>query len=317
MSEINEQPRKRFLVLDTSTAAQVVAVMEGTTVLAAESSNADRNHSVGLLDSITRMLEAASVSRCELDGIAVGVGPGSYTGIRIAVTTAKTLAWTLKLPVAGFSSLAALALSGYNAAQAEQPSDHSSTMNPQGESDLSSTSPSTLDTSEQSGVAYTRTINEQSAPHDAPATNDMEHSASPAHVSWIVPLMDARRGQVYTGLFADTGEGAPSSLEADRIVLMEDWVDHLIERYESLSQSERPVFIYIVGDTALHEERAMKLVELARDRVQIVACSIEAEFAGWSGALALLSGQEEPAHALLPNYTQLSEAEANLLRQSQ
>ncbi len=302
MSEMNEQPRKRFLVLDTSTAAQVVAVMDGEQVLAAESSNADRNHSVGLMDSIARMLEAASVSRRELDGIAVGVGPGSYTGIRIAVTTAKTLAWTLQLPVAGFSSLAALALSGYRQAGSIESAEnavHSST--------------------EQSSAI----VDEQ--PIEAQYIETTEHSAQPTTtqptesavaMSWIVPLMDARRGQVYTGLFTTTGTGVPECVEADRIVLMDDWVEQLIERYTMLSEQERPSHLYIVGDTALHEQRAAKLVELAGDCVSLLACSLEAEDAGTVGASALLSGKSEPAHTLLPNYTQLSEAEANLLRHS-
>ncbi len=296
MSEMNEQPRKRFLVLDTSTAAQVVAVMEGQKVLAAESSNADRNHSVGLLDSIARMLEASSVSRRELDGIAVGVGPGSYTGIRIAVTTAKTLAWTLQLPVAGFSSLAALALSGYLQATGNGEKKDANTL----------INTSAIGADELSNQA-TADANQQQT----------EQSVSAATTqSWIVPLMDARRGQVYTGLFTTEGEGVPHCVEADRIVLMDDWVDQLIERYRVLAEQERPANVYIVGDTALHEQRVAKLVELAGDRVQLLACSLEAEDAGSVGAAALLSGQSEPAHTLLPNYTQLSEAEANLLRHS-
>jgi tRNA threonylcarbamoyladenosine biosynthesis protein TsaB len=302
MSEMNEQPRKRFLVLDTSTAAQVVAVMDGEKVLAAESSNADRNHSVGLMDSIARMLEAASVSRRELDGIAVGVGPGSYTGIRIAVTTAKTLAWTLQLPVAGFSSLAALALSGYRQAGS-----------------IESAENAVLATTEQPSAI----VDEQ--PIEAQYVETTENAAQPTTtqptesavaMSWIVPLMDARRGQVYTGLFTTTGTGVPECVEADRIVLMDDWVEQLIERYTMLSEQERPSHLYIIGDTALHEQRAAKLVELAGDRVRLLACSLEAEDAGTVGASALLSGQSEPAHTLLPNYTQLSEAEANLLRHS-
>ncbi|MFD1885946.1 tRNA (adenosine(37)-N6)-threonylcarbamoyltransferase complex dimerization subunit type 1 TsaB [Paenibacillus wenxiniae] len=324
MSEMNEQPRKRFLVLDTSTAAQVVAVMDEENVLAAESSNADRNHSVGLMDSIARMLDAASVSRRELDGIAVGVGPGSYTGIRIAVTTAKTLAWTLQLPVAGFSSLAALALSGYRQAGS---SSESTTAVKQSSTrmealDHGSTEDAIHHTGEQSSTIANAQYDEtetqpiETTGHTAHLTTDTQQMPSAVTTSWIVPLMDARRGQVYTGLFTTTGTGVLVCVEADRIVLMDDWMDQLIERYDALSEQERPSSIYIVGDTALHEQRAAKLAELAGDRVILFACSLEAEDAGMVGAAALLSGQSEPAHTLLPNYTQLSEAEANLLRHS-
>ncbi|WP_411349303.1 tRNA (adenosine(37)-N6)-threonylcarbamoyltransferase complex dimerization subunit type 1 TsaB [Paenibacillus sp. WLX2291] len=267
MSDIKEQPRKRFLVLDTATASQAVAVTENGTILAAESSQADRNHSVGLLDRIIDVLNTAGVSRQQLDGIAVGVGPGSYTGIRIAVTTAKTLAWTLKLPVAGFSSLAALSLSGYHAA----------------------------------------TIQPAVQPSQAQA----------AATDWIIPLIDARRAQVYTGLFTLHDEQSiPVSLEQDRIVLMELWVQSLVETYRACEPSERPRHIYVVGETTAHEQRLTPLRELVGDALIVVEHTLDAHEAGMIGAAALLSGHTEPAHTLLPNYTQLSEAEANLLRQS-
>lgn len=306
MSDIKEQPRKRFLVLDTATASQAVAVTENEHILAAESSQADRNHSVGLLDRIIDVLNTAGVSRQQLDGIAVGVGPGSYTGIRIAVTTAKTLAWTLKLPVAGFSSLAALALSGYHAHAAtihpsEQPSQTSAGQNQDKPAvDDSSAVPSSLQTESPTVM-----------PNEA-------LTASPAAgTDWIIPLIDARRAQVYTGLFTLTdGQSIPVSLEDDRIVLMEQWVQSLIEQYRALEPSERPRHLYVVGETTAHEQRLTPLREVVGDTLIVVENVLEAHEAGVVGAMALLSGQTEPAHTLLPNYTQLSEAEANLLRQS-
>ncbi|MEW4368525.1 tRNA (adenosine(37)-N6)-threonylcarbamoyltransferase complex dimerization subunit type 1 TsaB [Paenibacillus kandeliae] len=297
MSNIKEQPRKRFLVLDTATASQAVAVTENEHILAADSSQADRNHSVGLLDRIIDVLNTAGVSRQQLDGIAVGVGPGSYTGIRIAVTTAKTLAWTLKLPVAGFSSLAALALSGYHAA-AQQVTEEQKQNEP-AVNDLSVV-PSSLQT--ESPTVMSNEIGDGS-----PATG----------TDWIIPLIDARRAQVYTGLFTLTdGQSIPVSVEEDRIVLMELWVQSLVEQYCALEPAERPRHLYVVGETTAHEQRLTPLREVAGDTLIIVENVLEAHEAGVIGAAALLSGQTEPAHTLLPNYTQLSEAEANLLRQS-
>ncbi|KRL39590.1 tRNA (adenosine(37)-N6)-threonylcarbamoyltransferase complex dimerization subunit type 1 TsaB [Lacticaseibacillus manihotivorans] len=98
-----------LLALDTSNQTMSVAVMHDQTLLAETTINHKKTHSEQLLPTIQNLLKQSDLTIDQIDRIVVAEGPGSYTGIRIAVTTGKTLAYTLNKELVGVSSLAALA----------------------------------------------------------------------------------------------------------------------------------------------------------------------------------------------------------------
>jgi tRNA threonylcarbamoyladenosine biosynthesis protein TsaB len=104
----------KILAMDTSNVALSVAVLDSEQLLATQTTNIKRNHSKQLMPIISQTLAEAGVTLAQLDRIVVAKGPGSYTGLRIAVTTAKTLALTLNIELVGISSLAMLALNAPN-----------------------------------------------------------------------------------------------------------------------------------------------------------------------------------------------------------
>ncbi|PRZ11961.1 tRNA threonylcarbamoyladenosine biosynthesis protein TsaB [Laceyella sediminis] len=106
----------KLLAMDTSTLVLGVAVYdaESDRVLGEVMTNLHKNHSVRLMPAVDRLLADLELSIEEVGALAVTAGPGSYTGIRIGVTTAKTMAWVRQLPLYSESSLTVLAMNGLN-----------------------------------------------------------------------------------------------------------------------------------------------------------------------------------------------------------
>ncbi len=94
-----------ILAIDTATEFAGLALYDADTVWAEEIWHAARNHTVELMPRLRRMLQKAGLETGALEGIAVCVGPGSYTGVRIGVATAKGLALPHNLPLAGVPTL--------------------------------------------------------------------------------------------------------------------------------------------------------------------------------------------------------------------
>ena len=99
------------LGFDTATPMVSVALHDGERVIAAASALDARRHSELLTPMIAKVLADAGASRSDLTAIAVGVGPGPYTGLRVGVVTARVLGSVLGVPVSGVCSLDVIAAS--------------------------------------------------------------------------------------------------------------------------------------------------------------------------------------------------------------
>ena len=99
----------KILALDTSSIVATVAVLEENRLIGEIIVNHERTHSQKLMPMVAELLENCGLTIEDMDLVAVAEGPGSFTGLRIGVATAKGLAHALDIPVVGVSTLDALA----------------------------------------------------------------------------------------------------------------------------------------------------------------------------------------------------------------
>jgi tRNA threonylcarbamoyladenosine biosynthesis protein TsaB len=149
------------LAIDTATKTAGVALLDDDRILAEYFYDLAVNHSETVLTAVHRALERAGLGIADVGLIALTVGPGSFTGLRIGASTVKGLALAAKTPVVGVSTLEALA---YNAV----------------------------------GCPWA-----------------------------ICPLLDARKGEVYAGLYRADGEGYPEPLAKERVATPGEIVPHV------------------------------------------------------------------------------------------
>ncbi|MGG5180798.1 tRNA (adenosine(37)-N6)-threonylcarbamoyltransferase complex dimerization subunit type 1 TsaB [Bacillus sp. MM09(2025)] len=223
-----------ILAIDTSNHTLGIALVKNSTVIGESITYLKKNHSVRAMPTVGALMKECGVAPSELSKIVVAKGPGSYTGVRIGVTIAKTLAWTLSIPISAVSSLETLAANGQY------------------------------------------------------------------FDGWISPLFDARRGQVYTGLYTFE-EGKIQEIKQDQNILLTDWL------YE-LKQTGKPV-LFLGQDVHLHEESIRSIL----GETAVIA---EGAFHNPRPSMLAFLGADRPAedvHQLVPNYIRLAEAEVKWL----
>ncbi|OGD24337.1 MAG: tRNA (adenosine(37)-N6)-threonylcarbamoyltransferase complex dimerization subunit type 1 TsaB [Candidatus Aminicenantes bacterium RBG_13_63_10] len=98
------------LAIDTTSPGGSAAILDGTKLLAEASVETHLDHSARLLASVHFLLESCGLDIRQVDGFSLAAGPGSFTGIRVGLSTVKAFAFASGKPVAAVSTLAALAL---------------------------------------------------------------------------------------------------------------------------------------------------------------------------------------------------------------
>jgi tRNA threonylcarbamoyladenosine biosynthesis protein TsaB len=103
------EPELPVLGIDTSTWMQTVALISGDGQRYEKRFHAVNGHTATLLESIDGIFEASGLSPSEIALVAVGIGPGSFTGLRIGVSAAKAFCHSVGMPLVGVNSLEAMA----------------------------------------------------------------------------------------------------------------------------------------------------------------------------------------------------------------
>jgi len=102
-----------LLAIDTSTEMAGLALVENSRLLVEATWYCGQNHTVQLLPRLNDLLEKSDLSIQSVAGIIVAIGPGSFNGLRVGISTAKGLALSLNVPIAGISTLEVSAYQHY------------------------------------------------------------------------------------------------------------------------------------------------------------------------------------------------------------
>lgn len=226
----------KVLAIDTSNLVMGISVLDEGKVLGEYITNLKKNHSIRVMPAIEEVLNETGVKPAELDRIVVAEGPGSYTGVRIGVTIAKTLAWTLKKDLVGISSLEVLA---------------------------------------QSGKYFD---------------------------GFTVPLFDARRTQLFTGLYGQNDAGDFHNIWEDRIILLKEW----LEKLQTLDKK----ILFVGNDLPLHQDT---IKEVLGDQAVLGQVSDHNPRPSELGRIGMMRDPDD-IHTFIPSYLQLAEAEVNWLK---
>lgn len=232
----------KILAMDSSGLVASVALVEDGNLIAEYTVNYKKTHSQTLLPMMDEIIKMTDTDLKTLDGIAVAKGPGSFTGLRIGLATAKGLALTFEKPIIGVPTLEGLAMNLYGAE------------------------------------------------------------------SLICPLMDARRNQVYTGIYRFDGSG---------LVVVKDQIAISIEEIiDALNLIGQKVIFLGDGVDVYHS--------VIKDRIKVPFSYAPAHMnkqragaVGVRGLQYLSAGLVENADDFSPEYLRVSQAERERMKKGE
>jgi tRNA threonylcarbamoyladenosine biosynthesis protein TsaB len=111
-----------ILCIETATPVCSIALVQNGTVVYLEETSVLQSHAASLMEFISRSLGSAGISLKAIDAVAISKGPGSYTGLRIGVSTAKGLCYALDKPLIGIGTLKCMAIGMMKFSQPVEPS---------------------------------------------------------------------------------------------------------------------------------------------------------------------------------------------------
>lgn len=225
-----------ILALDTSSIVASVALLEEDKLIGEYTINHERTHSQKLMPMIAELLEGCERTMEQISHVAVAEGPGSFTGLRIGVATAKGLAHAMNIPVVGISTLDALAFN----------------------------------------LPYCHGL--------------------------VCPILDARRGQVYAGIYK-WDAGVLHIIEEPKALTMEELIIILLNRPEN---------VIFIGDGVQVQQNREIFIQKLGERASIAPESVRMPKAGSVAQLALQriqEGKTKSFYQLTPAYLRKSEAE--------
>jgi len=233
----------RILALDTATSACTVAVVEDDAPLAELTLQVPRAHSTRLMPLVAQAVAESGLAKTDLDALAVGVGPGSFTGLRIGLSTVKGLAFALGKPCVGVPTLKALAY------------------------------------------------------------------GTGAQLGLVVPMLDAKRGEVFAAVYA-AGDSDPNTW-AELVPPCHIPVGELGERVQELRAGLRHTwqFVTVAGDVAVRYAPALGLGPDLTRLAPAGALLPRAWAVARVGRALLEAGAATDPDALAPIYLRKSEAE--------
>ncbi len=180
-----------ILNIETATKVCSIAIGKDGKLIALKEADKEKSHSSVITLFIQEVLKEASIALSSLDAVAVSKGPGSYTGLRIGVSTAKGVCYSLDKPLIAISTLQAMALGaappgppvGGGSQHSETPSSPPPTPPKGGESQRSKTH-------------YNPSDKSDAIPKVSPQRGDGRGAAV-----LFCPMIDARRMEVYTAFY--------------------------------------------------------------------------------------------------------------------